>query len=133
MPISNGSIPIGATYAPSGGTATSLVSLGGNLGSNQVFVDDDSPGALRKTALVTSKPFTPLASAPNGFTQRRSTVTFHVPLLLDNGKYTTNKVSIEMSYDMETDASEITLLRELIAHVGVDADFDDLFEQGSTA
>jgi hypothetical protein len=133
MSISNGSIPIGATYAPSGGSATSLVSLGGSLGEQKVFIDDSSDLALRKTAVVTSKPPTPLASAPNGYTQQRSAIVFHIPLLLDNGNYTINKVSIEMSFDIETDASEMTLLREFIAHVGVDTDFDDLFEQGSTA
>jgi hypothetical protein len=54
-------------------------------------------------------------------------------MLLDNGNYTTNQVSISVSYDPEADASERAFLRELIAHVGIDADFDSLFDDGSTA
>lgn len=127
MSLSNASVPVGATYSPSGGSATSFVSMGSTLNTKKLYLDDSSELILRKTALVTVKEPTPLASAPNGYTQQRSTIVFHVPLALDNGEYTTNKVEISMSYDPETSASEVGFLRELIAHVGVDADFDGMF------
>jgi len=127
MSLSSASVPIGATYSPTGGSATSLVSMGTTLDQNKLYVDDASSLILRKTCLATVKAPTPLASAPNGYTQQRSKLVFHVPLLLDNGEYTVNTVEISMSYDPETDSSELAYLRELIAHVGVDADFNGLF------
>lgn len=131
--LSNASVPIGATYAPSGGSATSLVSLGHTSDSNKLFIDDGSDLILRKTVLATSKSPVPNSGAPNGYTQQRTTIVFHVPMLLANGNYTTNTVRIEVAFDPEADASERGFLRELIAHCGADADFDSLFDDGSVA
>lgn len=133
MALSSASIPIGASYSPTGGSATSLVSLGQTGDQNKLFIDDGSDLILRKTVLATSKAPVPNSGAPNGYTQQRSSIVFHVPKLLANGKYTTNSVKLEVSFDPETDASERAFLRELIAHVGVDADFDGLIDDGSTA
>jgi len=133
MSLSNGSMPIGATYAPTGGSATSLVSLGSTDGTNKLYIDDGSDLILRKTCLATSKSPVPSSGAPNGYTQQRSSIVFHVPMLLANGNYTKNTVKIEVTFDPEADASERAYLRELIAHAGVDADFDGLFDDGSVA
>lgn len=133
MSLSSASIPVGASYTPSGGSATSFASLGQSQGTNSLYIDDGSELILRKTCLATSKPPVPNSGAPNGYTQQRSTIVFHVPMLLDNGNYTTNTVKIEVAFDPEADASERSFLRELIAHCGVDADFDGLFDDGSTA
>jgi hypothetical protein len=133
MSLSNASVPIGASYAPTGGSATSLASLGSTEGTNKLYVDDGSNLILRKTCLATSKAPVPNAGAPNGYTQQRSTIVFHVPMLLDNGSYTTNSVKIEIAFDPEADANERAYLRELVAHCGVDADFDGLFDDGSVA
>lgn len=131
MSLSSASIPIGGSYSPTGGSATVFKSLGQTSDSNKLFVDDGSVLPLRKTVLATSRPPTPNASAPNGYTQQRTSISFHVPILLDNGKYTTNTVRVEMSYDIETDTTERAFLRELLAHLGSDADFDSLFNDGS--
>lgn len=133
MGLSTASIPVGASYAPTGGTATAMVSLGQSGDSNKLFIDDNADLILRKTCLATSKAPVPNSGAPNGYTQQRSTIVFHVPMLLDNGNYTTNTVKIEVAFDPEADSSERGFLRELIAHCGVDADFDGLFDDGSTA
>jgi hypothetical protein len=133
MSLDNASIPIGASYSPSGGSATDIVSLGKTLESNKLFIDSGEDLILRRTMLATSKSPVPNASAPNGYTQQRTSIVFHVPLLLDNGKVTTNTVKAEVSYDPETDTSERAFLRELFAHIGSDADFDNLFDDGSVA
>lgn len=133
MPLENASVPIGATYAPTGGSATTLASLGKTSDSNKLFVDDGADLILRKTCLATSKAPVPSSSAPNGYTQQRSTIVFHVPMLLANGNYTKNSVKIEVAFDPEADSSERAYLRELIAHCGVDADFDGLFDDGSVS
>lgn len=133
MSLENASIPVGATYSPTGGSATSLVSLGSTQNNHSLFIDDGSNLILRKTCLATSKAPVPNAAAPNGYTQQRSSIVFHVPKLLANGKYTTNTVKIEVAFDPETDASEKAFLRGLLAHCGVDTDFDGLFNDGSVA
>jgi len=133
MSLSNASIPIGASYSPTGGSATTLVSLGSSEGRNKLYINDGSDLILRKTCLATSKAPAPNAGSPNGYTQQRSTIVFHVPMLLANGEYTTNTVKVEISFDPEADASERAYLRELVAHVGVDADFDGLLDDGSVA
>lgn len=133
MSLSNASIPIGASYAPSGGSATSLVSLGQNPGENKVFIDDGADLILRKTCLASSKSPVPNAGAPNGYTQQRTSVVFHVPMLLANGKYTVNTARLEVAFDPEADSGERGLLWELLSHICVDADFDDLRNDGSVA
>jgi hypothetical protein len=133
MSLSSASIPIGATYAPSGGSATSLVSLGGTEGVNKLYIDNGNDILLRHTALATSRSPVPNSAAPNGYTQQRSGIVFHVPMLLDNGKITVNTVRIEVAFDPEADSTERAYLRELIAHVAVDADFDGLLDDGSVA
>lgn len=133
MSLSNASIPIGATYAPTGGSATSLVSLGSTSEQNKLFIDDGAGLILRKTCLASSKAPVPNAGAPNGYTQQRSTIVFHLPKLLANGKYTTNTVRAEIAYDPETTEAEVDFMKEIFAHLGADADFDSLWNDGSTA
>jgi len=133
MSLSSASVPIGATWAPTGGSATSLVSLGSNPGENKLFIDDGSGLILRKTILATSKPPVASASAPNGYTQQRTAVVLHFPLLLDNGSYTTNTLKVEIAFDPETTAAEIASMREWLSFLGDETDFDDLFNEGSTA
>lgn len=133
MGLSSASVPIGATYAPTGGSATSFVSLGQTDGSNRLYIDDGASLILRKTMLATTRPPVANASAPNGYTQQRSSLVFHLPKLLANGNYTTNTVRIEVAFDPETTEAERDLMRELIAHVGVDVDFDSAIVDGSVA
>lgn len=131
--LSAASVPVGTTYSPSGGSATSLVSLGGTSGEQKLYIDDGADLILRKTVFASSKSPMPNAGAPNGYTQQRSATVLHVPKLLANGKYTVNTVRIEVAFDPETTSAERAFLREWIAHNGVDADFEDLYEDGSVA
>lgn len=133
MTMASASIPVGATYSPTGGSATSFVSLGQTGESHRLFIDDGSDLILRKTCLATSKAPVANSGAPNGYTQQRTTIVFHVPMLLDNGNYTTNTVRIEVAYDPEADSSEVGFLWELLAHIGVDADFANLRDDGAVA
>lgn len=131
MSLNAASIPVGASYSPSGGSATSMVSLGQTPGENQLFLDDGSDLILRRLCTATSKPPQPSSGAPNGYTQQRLTLFWKIPLLLDNGNYTTNTVKIELRFDPETDSSERAFMRELLTHAGADADFTDFFDDGS--
>jgi len=133
MPINNASVPIGGVYTPAGGVATSIVSLGSTIDSNKFYINGSEDLILRKTILATSKSPSPSSGAPNGYTQQRTAVVVHVPMLLDNGNYTTNTIRVEISYDPEADSDERAYLREWLSHMGSDADFDLLFYNGSVA
>jgi hypothetical protein len=132
MALENASVPMGATYAPTGGTARTLKSLGQTLNEHKLWLDDGSSNILRGTLLAAVRPPVPQASAPNGLTQQRITCTYQRPKLLANGKYTTNSVELKVSYDIESAAADINELREIVRHLVTDADFSDLFLAGST-
>lgn len=71
MPLTTATIPVGATYAPTGGAATTIKSLGQTLDSHKLYFDDGADIILRKTMLATAKPSVPSSGAPNGYTQTR--------------------------------------------------------------
>lgn len=133
MPLSGASIPVGATYSPTGGSATTFVSLGGTLGKKDLFLDDGSSLILRRLLSATSIAPRPLSSAPNGYTQQKVQLFMKVPKLLANGKYTTNTVDAVIRFDPETTTAERAFLREMLAHYGSDSDFAEFFEDGSVA
>lgn len=135
MALSGGAIPVGATYSPSGGTSRTLVSLGQPVAGRLELFIDDSPATLqvRKNVFVSVVQPKVNTGSPDGYTQMRTTVEFHVPFTTAGGTVTTNKVTITVSQSVESDAAMKTLLRELIAHVGVDADFSGLITSGSLA
>jgi hypothetical protein len=133
MPLSSGQVPIGATYAPSGGVSTYLVSLGSAPGKNELYVADSADLILRKTLFATSKQPVANAASPNGYTQQRNSLVFHMPILLANGNYTRNSMSVYWSYDPGTVAGDVAYLRGMLGHYASDADFDGIFTQGSIA
>jgi hypothetical protein len=110
MTIRNASLEIGSTWGPTGGNSVALSSLGQDLSTNKCYLSDGASSVLRKTVDFTTSQPKPLASAPNGTTQQRSTAVVRHPLLLDNGLYTTNTVRIEVSFDPEASDAEITRL-----------------------
>jgi len=131
MPIENGILPLGAVYTPSGGSILDMISLGRTSDSHKILLDEGLDLILRKTLLVTSKAPVPNASSPNGYTQQRTSLVFHLPKLLANGNYTKNSLRIEFSYDPETTSSERAFAREMISHVGLQDEFNELFSSGS--
>lgn len=134
MPLATANIPIGATYAPTGGSATAFSSLGySSDGVHKLFIDDGSSLILRKNVIVTTRAPVVSVGAPNGYTQQRVNVYMKFPKLLANGNYTVNTVRVELAYDSESSAADIALMREMLAHLGSDADFDGLYEDASPA
>jgi len=134
MALATASIPIGATYTPSGGSATSLVSLGySSEGVHKLYIDNGAALLLRKHIIATTKSPVVSPGAPNGYTQQRTNFYMKSPLLLANGNYTVNSLRVELSYDPETAAASVAFLREMLAHLGSDSDFDDFFVDASPA
>lgn len=133
MSILNASVNVDGTVATTGGTATTFISKGTDLGSHDAILNDGSEFAAQtKVSFVTKDPKVQ-TSAPNGYTQHRCTAKVLRPLLLDNGNYTMNSVTITFSVDHETTDTEIGSLRVLAAQLIHDSDFDDFWTAGSVA
>lgn len=133
MPVKTASVPIGATFTPSGGIATSLKVLGSNLDSVQSFVATTGVTQLTRTEVSFSvkQPRVNTAS-PGGFTQSRSKIRIDTPKVLSNSARTKNSIIVELSVDPETTAVEVEALKTLAINVITDADFADFWLNQST-
>jgi hypothetical protein len=115
-----------------GGTPVlySLMRYGGNTVVCGVNADTDSR-LKRKLNFKTSLPQV-LASAPNGYSQARSSLDAIFPKLLDNGKITENAGGIYFRFDPETTAAEKLRHRQLLAQMLIDSDFAEFWDNQST-
>lgn len=123
MSLSNASISEGATIAPTGGTALAFEGAGARGNSHMIFASADTDLRTRRTITTTVREPKPLATAPNGYSQARTSFTMKFPLELDNGNITVNTVRIEFSTDPETSQAELEEYRVQAAQVCSDADF----------
>jgi hypothetical protein len=130
MSILNASVLVDGTVATTGGTATSMIMMGD--GENVILDEGLEFNAQTKIAFHSKDPKVS-STAPNGYTQHRTTIKILKPLLLDNGNYTMNSVTITFGVDHETTDAEITSLRVLAAQLLHDSDFDDFWNVGSRA
>lgn len=132
MSIRNASIPVGATHAPTGGTATSLVVLSQEAGKITSFVGTSGVIAQTRTE-CTFETKIPRAnsSAPGGYTQGRSILVAKVPKILANLARTVNTARVEISIDPETSAAEVAALKSLLVSSIIDSDFDQFWQNQS--
>jgi hypothetical protein len=131
MPMIGGSIPVGATFSPTGGTARTLSSLGGDRSGVKLLVEDSAAFSLRTTINVTATEGTPNSGYPGGMTPNKRRVATVVPILLADGSYFNNQVINELIVHPETSDAQIAALRSLGVNTYNDADFDGLWKQGS--
>lgn len=132
MSILNASVLVDGTVATTGGTATSMISKDTDGGHNVILDEGVEFNAQTKLSFSSKDPKVS-ASAPNGYTQHRTTVKILEPLLLDNGNYTMNSVTVTFGVDHETTDAEILSLRVLAAQIIHDPDFDNFWNVGSVA
>jgi len=134
MSIQNASVPIGATYTPSGGTATTMIDKGNaQAGQTSVILDNSATFQLQTGLNFTVKEPKASLNAPGGYTQARASVYITVPFILDNGSRTVNTVKVEIAHDPELVDSEVDDLLELAAHLVLDADYADFWHKKSLA
>jgi hypothetical protein len=134
--ISTASFPIGATLAPSGGTATGLTILNSVLNNVvKTALADSSEYADMKRFDFTSKDAKVSPGAPNGYTQARRKVDLMFPLSLDNGNSTVNSIKIEAAVDVETTDAELQgylLTAALVIIAGLSGgDLEDFWARGA--
>jgi hypothetical protein len=129
MSINNASLVTAPTsIVVTGGTALAFASSGLVDGVNPLFVSADTDFRTRRTLTISAKPAKPSPSAPNGYTQLRMSAIYRKPKTLANGKITVNTLKAEMAYDVETTQAEIQELVDILAQLGCDADFTQLWK-----
>jgi hypothetical protein len=131
MALVGGSLPIGATFAPTGGTARSLISLGGDRSGVELLVDDGAAYAVRTTINVATTRPQARATSPGGYTGAKRTVTAYQPKLLADGSYFVNQAGQFLIVHPETTDAEIDALLSLQGNFADDTDFTSYWKTGS--
>lgn len=133
MSLKDLTLKSGETYTPSAGTAYDVANGGGDLNKHRVLINYTGGLVLQKKLDFTVVPPRPLASAPNGYTQGRRQIFIRAPMLLANGLYTTNTVTIEIAADIEASDVTMLILRELIIQSALNSDTDGFWYDLSVA
>lgn len=129
MSLATLSILENATVTPSGGTALPLTSAGGSLDKNTLIVDADTDlRTQRSVDFSVSRPKVQ-GSAPNGYTQARSSVILKIPRTLANGNTSVDTVFVKFSTDVETTVAEKDEMRALACQLLIDSETDAFWTQ----
>lgn len=134
MSFASASIPVDATYAPTGGTATGLLVNSQSGSSASYLVNDSAIYPLRRKVNASVTEPRIKADAPSGYTQRRARLNLQVPIGISVGGstvYTTNQMTCELSADILAGASDITTLKSLMISMINDTDFTSFWATGA--
>jgi hypothetical protein len=128
MGIRTSSIALGATFSPTGGTATAFSTLSSNDQSIKGFLAESGVTPLtRKEVTFEGKPSRANASSPGGYTQGRASAKLAVPKVLANLARTVNTMKVELSVDPETTDAEVTAMKSAMINLINDTDFSQLW------
>lgn len=134
MALNGGSIPLGATaHTPTGGSATTLSTLGSDRSGAKLLIADSAAYNLRSTLNVSVVEPAANDTYPGGFTPAKRRVARVKPITLASGEIFNNQCITEIIVHPETSAAQITELRQTGVLVLNDADFDGLWGSGSLA
>lgn len=134
MGIQNGSIPVGATYAPSGGVATTIKFLTTTVSAKKFFIDDSPASlALRKILFANTADYRASPGTTGGYTPQIQRLEMLIPITLASGDIFFNKCGSYISYHPETSVADRTLLLGLNANTAVDSDFTEYWLHGVLA
>lgn len=131
MSIDTASILVDGTVGITGGTATGFLVKSTNNNEKVVVLNDSSEFINQTSVSFKINDPKPSSSSPNGYTQARTEVRIKRPLLLDNGDYTVNTCSAQLSVDHETTDAEVESLKVLLCNLIMDTDFSDLWSKQS--
>lgn len=131
MALVSGSIPVGATFAPSGGTARTLTSLGSDKTSLKLLINDSLAYNVRRVVNVSVKEPTVNAAAPGGYSPMRHRVNVHLPKTLADGSIHVNQVTLEIVAHPETVSADFDEILSIGACLCSDADFTTFWKTGS--
>lgn len=133
MSLINGSIPLGATFAPTGGAATSLVSLGADRAGVRLLIDDGAAFNLRSLIDVSVVEPSVNASSPGGYSAARRKANRLKPKTLADGSTFVNQLQMTLIVHPETTDAEIVELLSTGVNVLNDSDTLPFWQNGSLA
>jgi hypothetical protein len=131
MSLIGGSLPIGATFAPTGGSATTLLDLGGTESRRKLLINDGADYALRRLINVSYVEPQVNSGYPGGYTPIKRRIAMTAPITLSDSSVFVNQAIIELILHRETTDAQVDALRSDICNVTNDADFDGFFEDSS--
>ncbi len=131
MPLIGGSLPIGATFAPTGGTARTLLDLGGDFTRRKLLIDDGAEFNLSR--VINLSKVTPQANSgyPGGYTPVKRRVALVHPKVLADGKVFNNQRIEEIIVHPETTDAEIIALLSDGSNIDNDTDFQGFWLDGT--
>lgn len=133
MALQNGSIPVDATYAPTGGTARAMSLLAASGDTVKILLDEGLAYNLRRVFDISTTEPSAIATNPGGFGPRKVRISLKSPKQTADLKVFINQVNHEWVLHPETTAVDIDKLKSIMIAAITDADFDSLIRQGSKA
>jgi hypothetical protein len=127
MPLISGAIPIGATFAPTGGTSRTLTSLGGDKTSVRLLVNDSAAFSLRSLINCSITEPTVNSGYPGGYTPIKRRVARTKPKTLADGSIFTNQAIVELIVHQECVDADINELLSGLGCVVTDGDFTNFW------
>lgn len=109
-------------FSVTGGTALA-VSTETDLQFARMVPTADTDFRTRRQIVLSMKDPKVNVGAPSGFSQQRSDTVGKFPLVLDNGKTTSNGFSVNLHFDVETTDAEKTHILDMLAQTVVSADW----------
>lgn len=131
MSLIGGAIPIGATFAPTGGTSRTLTSLGGDRTGVKLLVNDSAAFSMRSLINCSITEPTVNSGYPGGYTPIKRRVARTKPKLLADGSIFVNQSIQEIIVHQESTDAEVTELLSTMNCIASDSDFT-LFWTGSS-
>ena len=134
MGVQNANLPLGATFAPTGGTATAFTADGTTVPNGvRIVVPADTTAATRRNATVKSRNAV-INSATGKFSgkDKRSAV-MCLPEVLPDGSISFDLVRVEIECHPQSAATKVAALKSAGLCMLSDADFDNLWAVGSVA
>lgn len=131
MSLKTISLNVGGTLSASGGTVTSLKSLGNNTEYHNLIIDDGTSIGEQTNLKASVKRPRVDSTAPNGYTQARNTLSVYRPVTPSGGVRTLNSVAITVSVDPSSTDAQVTELVNIAGQLMTDSDAVDFFTDQS--
>lgn len=134
MSLQNASLPLGATFAPTGGVATAFTPDGTTVPSGiRLIVATDTTAATRRNATLKTRTavIDPKTGKFSGKDKRSCTIC--IPEVLPDGSISFDLARIEFEIHPQSVPTKLAALKSAAACTVTDADFDNFWSVGSLA
>jgi hypothetical protein len=133
MALSGAAILVDGTITPSGGTSTNWATLGNSPNLHQLFLDDSAEFVLQTKILAQANEGRVQTSAPNGYTQHRSSFKLSVPIIPTDRNRTVNTIQLIQATDVYTTDAQNLSMRVLAAQLLIASAYEEFWVNRSMA